>query len=74
MCSPLLLVFGLVVAFGALMLRLQGMAFGEPTGGDRPSRASSLPIGAHLGSGAARGLYPPPPVVAWFQHVAAMLR
>ena len=49
--SPLLaalLVFGLLLAFGALMLRLQGMAFGEPTGGDRPSRASSLPIGAHL--------------------------
>ena len=29
----LALVFGLLLAFGALMLRLQGMAFGEPTRG-----------------------------------------
>ena len=70
----LLLVFGLIVAFGALMLRLQGMAFGEPTGGDKPSTASSLPIGAHLGLVLLAGIYPPPPLVAWFQHVAAMLR
>ncbi len=69
-----LFVFGLIVAFGALMLRLQGMAFGEPTGGERPSRASSVPIGAHLGLVLLAGVYPPPPVVAWFQHVAAMLR
>src|SRR5271163_1804441 len=70
----LLLVFGLLVAFGALMQRLQGMAFGEPTGGDRPSTASSLPIGAHFGLVLLAGIYPPPPLVAWFQHVAAMLR
>jgi hydrogenase-4 component F len=53
---------------------LQGMAFGEPTGGDRPSTASALPIGAHLGLVLLAGVYPPPPLVAWFQHVAAMLR
>jgi hydrogenase-4 component F len=69
-----LLVFGLLLAFGALMLRLQGMAFGEPTGGDRPSTASAAPIGAHLGLVLLAGIYPPPPLVAWFQHVAAMLR
>ena len=40
------------------MLRLQGMAFGEPTGGERPSRASSLPIGAHLGLVLLAGIYP----------------
>ena len=70
----LALVFGLALAFGALMLRLQGMAFGEPTGGDKPSTASSLPIAAHLGLVLLAGIYPPPPLVAWFQHVAAMLR
>ena len=70
----LLLVLGLLLAFGALILRLQGMAFGEPSPGDRRSTASSLPIAAHLGLVLVAGLYLPPPLVAWFQHVAAMLR
>jgi hydrogenase-4 component F len=70
----LLLVFGLLLAFGALILRLQGMAFGEPSPGERRSTASSLPIAAHLGLVLVAGLYLPPPLVAWFQHVAAMLR
>jgi hydrogenase-4 component F len=70
----LLLVFGLLVAFGALILRLQGMAFGEPSPGEGRSTASSLPIAAHLGLVLLAGLYLPPPLVAWFQHVAAMLR
>ena len=70
----LLLVFGLLLAFGALVLRLQGMAFGEPSPGDRRSTASSLPIAAHLGLVLVAGLYLPPSLVAWFQHVAAMLR
>jgi hydrogenase-4 component F len=70
----LLLVFGLLLAFGALILRLQGMAFGEPSPGDKRSTASSLPIAAHLGLVLVAGLYLPPPLVAWFQHVAAMLR
>ena len=68
------LVFGLLLAFGALILRMQGMAFGEPSPGDRPSTASSLPIAAHLGLVLMAGLYLPPPLVAWFQHVAALLR
>ena len=34
----LLLVLGLLLAFGALILRLQGMAFGEPSPGDKPRR------------------------------------
>jgi hydrogenase-4 component F len=70
----LLLVLGLLLAFGALILRLQGMAFGEPSPGDRRSTASSLPIAAHLGLVLVAGLYLPPPLVTWFQHVAAMLR
>ena len=70
----LLLVFGLLLAFGALIRRLQGMAFGEPSPGDRRSTASTLPIVAHLGLVLLAGLYLPPPLVAWFQHIAAMLR
>ena len=34
------LVFGLLVALGALVLRLQGMAFGAPTGSTAPAKAS----------------------------------
>ena len=36
------LVGGLLVAFGALLLRLHGMAFGEPSGDVAPIKASSL--------------------------------
>lgn len=74
--EPLLavaLVIGLLVAFGALMLRLQGMVFGAATGNTTPSRASYLPIFAHLALVVAAGIYLPPILVAWFQHVALML-
>ena len=74
--SPLLaipLVFGLLVAFGALLLRVQGFAFGEPTGNMTPVRASYLPIFAHFALVLVAGLYLPPMLVTWFQHVARML-
>ena len=74
--APLLavaLVIGLLVAFGALMLRLQGFAFGEATGSRAPVRASYVPIFAHLALVIAAGLYLPPVLVTWFQHVAQML-
>jgi hydrogenase-4 component F len=74
--NPLLavvLVLGLLVAFGALLLRLQGFAFGEPTGSRAPVRASYLPIFAHLALVLIAGLYLPPMLVTWFQHVAKML-
>jgi len=74
--APLLavaLVFGLLIAFGALMLRLQGCVFGEPTGSRAPVRASFVPIFAHLALVLVAGLYLPPVMVAWFQHVAQML-
>ena len=44
----LLLVFGLLVAFGALMLRLNEVAFGTPTGSTAPVKASYVPLFAHL--------------------------
>ena len=74
--EPLLavaLVFGLLVAFGALMLRLQGLVFGEPTGSTSPSQASYIPIFAHMTLVLVAGLYLPPILVTWFQHVAQML-
>jgi hydrogenase-4 component F len=74
--QPLLaipLVFGLLVGFGALLLRLSGIAFGEPLGGTARVEASYVPMYAHLSLVLAAGLYLPPPLVAWFQHVAALL-
>jgi hydrogenase-4 component F len=68
------LVAGLLVAFGALLLRLHGMAFGEPSGSRARVEASYLPIAAHLGLVLIAGIYLPPPLVAWFQHIAGLLR
>ena len=64
---------GLIVAFGALLLRLQGFAFGAPSQGRAPVRASYVPIFIHLGLVLAAGLYLPAVLVSWFQHVARML-
>jgi hydrogenase-4 component F len=74
--QPLLaipLVLGLLIAFGALILRLQGVAFGEPMGHSEPVKASYLPLATHLTLVLIAGIYLPPPLVAWFQHVAGML-
>jgi hydrogenase-4 component F len=74
--EPLLaipLVFGLLVAFGALLRHVGGLAFGEPSGGTAPVEASYIPMVAHLGLVLAAGIYLPPPLVAWFQGVAALL-
>ena len=74
--EPLLalaVVVGLLVAFGALLLSVQGMAFGEPLGSDAPVQASYLPIFAHLALVLAAGLYLPPLIVGWFQNVARIL-
>jgi len=69
----LLLVFGLLVAFGALTLRLTGVAFGTPRGSRAPAEASYLPMFAHLALVLIAGVYLPAPVVLWFQHVAKLL-
>ena len=74
--EPLLaipLVLGLMVAFGALLLRLNGFAFGEPVGSRAPVQASYIPMFAHLGLVFTAGIYLPPALVAWFQHVAGIL-
>ena len=74
--NPLLampLVFGLLLAFGALLLRLNGMAFGESRGATAPVKASYAPVYVHLALVVCAGIYLPGPLVAWFQHVAALL-
>ncbi|HVN02670.1 MAG TPA: hydrogenase 4 subunit F [Caulobacteraceae bacterium] len=74
--EPLLaipLVFGLLVAFGALILKLQGLAFGEPSPGSAPVKASHLPMFGHLALVLTAGIFFPPLITAWFQHVARLL-
>ena len=67
------LALGLLVALGALLLRLNSLAFGEPYGRDARSEASFVPMFAHLALVVAAGIYLPPALVSWFQHVASLL-
>jgi len=74
--EPLLaipLVGGLLIAFGALFLRLNGLAFGEPTGSTAPVKASYIPMYVHFALVFAAGIYLPPTLVVWFQHIAGLL-
>jgi len=74
--QPLLaapLVIGLLIAFGALLMKLQGLAFGEPSPGAAPTKASYLPVFGHLALVLAAGVFFPPLITAWFQHVARLL-
>jgi hydrogenase-4 component F len=74
--QPLLalpLVVGLLVGFGALMLRLQGLAFGPGEGGGKASPVALLPLYVHMGMVLVAGLYLPGALVAWFQNVARLL-
>jgi hydrogenase-4 component F len=74
--EPLLavpLVFGLLIGFGALILRLNQVAFGEPRGLAAPAQASYVPMYAHLALVFVGGVYLPPPLVVWFQNVAKVL-
>lgn len=69
----LVLVFGLVLAFGALVLRLQNVLFGKPTGPRGGVKASYVPLFIHLAIVLGAGLWLPEPVVRWFRVVAAQL-
>jgi hydrogenase-4 component F len=67
------LVFGLLVAFGALILRMQQVVFGPPKGESHPVNASYVPMVVHLAIVLTAGIYLPPAIVAWFQNVAKSL-
>jgi hydrogenase-4 component F len=69
----LLLVLGLLLAFGTLLWRLHGMAFGESRGANTPVHSSLLPMLTHLGLVLMAGIWLPGPLVVWFQHVAVLL-
>jgi hydrogenase-4 component F len=69
----ILLVIGLLIAFGALFLRLNNIAFGEPRGTNAKTTASFVPLFAHLALVFAAGIYLPPQMVSWFQNVAKLL-
>jgi len=74
--APLLaapLVVGLLIGLGALFLRLNGIAFGEPRGKSVPAQASYVPMFAHLALVLSAGVYLPPQLVTWFQNVAKLL-
>ena len=76
--QPLLalpLALGILIAFGALVLRVQQICFGAPDGVAKavPVAGSLLPLYAHLGLVLVAGVWIPGPLVAWFQTVAALL-
>ena len=64
---------GLLLGLGALLLRLNGLAFGAPYGKDDPAQASFIPLFAHLGLVLAAGIFLPPALVSWFRYVAGLL-
>jgi len=70
----IVLVGGLLVAFGALILRLQDVVFGVPTGKAHPAQASYIPAFVHLSLVLVAGIWLPDVVVQWFRGVAALLR
>jgi hydrogenase-4 component F len=74
--QPLLaviLVFGLIVAFGALILRLQDVLFGDPGPTTGKARATYVPLFLHIAIVLVAGLWLPEPVVQWFRIVAGQL-
>jgi hydrogenase-4 component F len=75
--QPLLalpLVLGLLLAFGTLLWRLHGIAFGKPDSGPiAPVQASTLPMLAHLALVFVAGIWLPGPLVDWFRNVAVLL-
>src|SRR5262245_44056932 len=67
------LVLGLLVAFAALILRLQQVLFGKPSGPTGHVKASYVPLFLHVAFVLIAGLWLPEPVVRWFRVVAAQL-
>jgi hydrogenase-4 component F len=69
----LVLVFGILVGFAALFLRLNSIAFGAPRGPNGKTNASYVPMFAHLALVFIAGIYLPQALVDWFKNVAALL-
>lgn len=74
--APLLavpLVVGLLVALGAMLLRLVQIIFGPAPDSGQPVRAAVWPLMLHLGLVLLAGIFLPDPLVRWFRHVASLL-
>jgi hydrogenase-4 component F len=56
-----------------MFIRLNTIAFGEPRGASAETKASYVPMFAHLTLVFASGIYLPPQLVIWFQNVARLL-
>ncbi|NDB68189.1 MAG: hydrogenase 4 subunit F [Methylocystaceae bacterium] len=69
----IILVVGLLIAMGAVLQRLIGMAFGEPSHSHGSVRASVLPLYLHLFLVLVAGIYLPPLVVVSFENIAKLL-
>ena len=67
------LVFGILVAFGGLFLRLGSIAFGEPRGPTGSVHASYVPMFAHFAIVFIAGIHLPPALVVGFENVAKLL-
>src|SRR5499427_5366624 len=69
----IVLVLGILIGLAGLFLRLNTIAFGEPRGPTAESKASYVPMFAHLALVFVAGVYMPPHLVIWFQNVAKLL-
>jgi hydrogenase-4 component F len=68
-----LLMVGILLALGALLLRLHDIIFGEPKGPTGPVQASYIPLFVHLALVFMMGIWLPEPLVQWFRSVATLL-
>ena len=74
--QPLLaipLILGILIATGALLMRLQGVLFGPAGDPGMPVRGSYVPLFLHLSLVLVAGIWLPAPLVRWFEHVARLL-
>jgi hydrogenase-4 component F len=69
----LILAVAILAALGALFMKLNTVAFGEPRGSTAPVEASYVPMFAHLAIVLMAGIYMPPALVTGFQNVARLL-
>ncbi|AGK56528.1 hydrogenase 4 subunit F [Hyphomicrobium denitrificans 1NES1] len=69
-----LLVIGIILALGALLQKLNTLAFGTPKGSLTPVEASYVPMFSHFALILIAGIFLPAELVSWFQNVAQLLR
>jgi len=68
-----ILAMGIIIAFGSLLIHLQKVLFGDPSGPSNTVNASALPMFVHLALVLLAGLWLPQILVDWFHQVANIL-